>query len=185
MPPAPSPRPSSPSRRCRWCRGAIGQHPPERIEVVRQHPDDPLPEADVVILTWTSAEWSALDHVFRNSGTERYADAYDWRDDWHPYSRSVGGFKADAKSGPLWGNFCMVRIRDRSGRAWRVLLFKSNSHLAHPPWIFGLSAMIQLILADTKAGCIYSIGTAGGTGESERLGDSVVTNAALLDLQRI
>jgi hypothetical protein len=31
-----------------------------------------LPSADIVVLTWTSAEWSALDHVFRGRiGRER------------------------------------------------------------------------------------------------------------------
>jgi nucleoside phosphorylase len=63
-------------------------------------------------------------------------------------------------------------------------LFKSNSHLAHPPWIDGLSAMLRCILQDTRADRIYTIGTAGGARLNQRLGDAVVTNAALLDLTR-
>src|SRR5581483_9479750 len=127
-----------------------------------------------------------LDYVFAGSdaGTPRYAHDTAWKSDWLPYTRHVGGFVPDAKSGPLWGFFRLVQITDRSQRPWRVLLFKSNSHLAHPPWIEGLSAMTRLLLADTGADRIFSIGTAGGGRLDARLGDVVVTNAALLNLQR-
>ena len=91
---------------------------------------------------------------------------------------------ADSNSGALWGSFQLVRITDRSGRPWRVLLFKSNSHLAHSPWSDGLGAMLRHILEDTRADRIYTIGTAGGARASQRLGDSVITNAALLVLGR-
>lgn len=164
--------------------GAIGQQAPERIVLGARDDKDPLPNADIVVLTWTSAEWSALDQVFLGGDQPRADDDYDWRDGWKQYARSVGAYTADPKSGPLWGRFAMVRVFDRSGRPWRVLLFKCNAHLAHPPWIDGLSAMIWLILADTKCDRIYSIGTAGGSVASERLGDAVITNAAQLDLQR-
>ena len=77
-----------------------------------------------------------------------------------------------------------MKVVDRSGRPWRVLLFKSNSHLAHPPWITGLATMLRTVLEDTRADRILTIGTAGGARLDQRLGDSVVTNAALLDLGR-
>ena len=47
---------------------------------------------------------------------------YSWKGSWQQYSRGVGSYVADAKSGKLWGSFRMVRITDRSGRPWRVLL---------------------------------------------------------------
>ena len=34
-------------------------------------PRTKLPNADIAVITWTSAEWSALDHVFINSDKER------------------------------------------------------------------------------------------------------------------
>jgi hypothetical protein len=49
---------------------SIGRSAPARIAPGERGPDDPLPEADIVILTWTSAEWFAPDHVFVNSGKE-------------------------------------------------------------------------------------------------------------------
>jgi len=164
---------------------AIGRAAPERIALAPRHPDDPLPAADIVILTWTSAEWFALDHVFLNSDTPAdLTKDHAWKAAWLPYTRGASGYSADAGSGTLWGSFQLVRITDRSDRPWRVLLFKSNSHLAHPPWIAGLTAMLRGILDDTRADRIYSIGTAGGARPDQRLGDSVITNAALLDLER-
>jgi len=162
----------------------IGQTAPARMLIDERQPDDRLPLADVVVITWTTAEWSALDQVFLGNSTPRSADDKEWKEAWHPYSRGSAAFQADLKSGPLWGMFQLVRIADRSGRPWRVLLFKSNSHLAHPPWIDGLSAMLRSIVEDTKPDRIYSIGTAGGARPGGCLGDAVITNTALLDLQR-
>ena len=164
---------------------AIGWSAPEQIPVGTRRPDDPLPEADIVVLTWTSAEWFALDHVFRGSAAAAdYFGSFEWKRAWLPYSRGSSGYPADPKSGSLWGSFQLVRILDQSGRPWRVLLFKSNSHLAHSPWVAGLSAMLRCVLEDTRADRIYTIGSAGGARLDQRLGDSVVTNAALLDLGR-
>jgi len=44
--------------------------------------------------------------------------------------------------------------------------------------------MVRCILEDAKPDRIYSIGTAGGARLAESLGDAVVTNAALLTMQR-
>ncbi len=161
----------------------ISQSAPVQLSIAPRHPDDPLPFVDVVILTWTSAEWRALDHVFLNSGLESDPHDYAWKEKWLPYTRGASSYWADPKSGRLWGLFQLVQILDHSGRPWRVLLFKSNSHLAHSPWDEGLTAMLRFILEDTRTDRIYTIGTAGGARQDQRLGDSVITNAALLELQ--
>jgi nucleoside phosphorylase len=163
---------------------SIGQIPPKTIALGPRRPEDRLPAADVVILTWTSAEWSALDHVFLGRGNARNGDDSDWKKAWLLYTRDSANYTPDTKSGALWGWFRLVEIIDLSKRPWRVLLFKSNSHLAHSPWIPGLSAMMRLILEDTQADRVYSIGTAGGSRTSQKLGDSVVTNCAQFDMQR-
>jgi len=163
---------------------AMGQVAPVRVPIGARKPEDALPLADVVILTWTSAEWFALDHVFLNSGAPGSINDHSWRTSWLPYSRGASAYTADPGSGSLWGSFQLVEIADLSGRPWRVLLFKCNSHLAHPPWIEGLTAMLRAILEDAKPDRIYTIGTAGGARLDQRLGDSVVTNSALLTLQR-
>jgi nucleoside phosphorylase len=164
---------------------SIGQAAPVHIPLGIRDSDDRLPLADIVVVTWTSAEWFALDRVFVNSDQAGdFAIDRDWKNAWLPYTRGATDYTADPKSGELWGMFQFVKIADRSGRLWRVLLFKSNSHLAHPPWIGGLTAMLRHLLEDTKADRIYTIGTAGGARLNQRLGDSVVTNTTLLDLIR-
>lgn len=162
----------------------IGQRAPVRIAPGARAPDDPLPRADIVVITWTSAEWFALDHVFVDSAHTGDYNDYAWKQAWLPYTRGASPYAADAKSGALWGLFQMVRIVDRSGRPWNVLLFKSNAHLAHSPWLDGLSAMLRCIVEDARPDRIYTIGTAGGARHDQRLGDTVLANAALLELQR-
>ena len=163
--------------------GAVGQQAPAPIPIGNRWPNDPLPLADWVVITWTSAEWQALDHVFLNASATGDANR-EWRNNWHPYTRGASYYTADTQSGTLWGLFQLVRVTDRSGRPWRVLLFKSNAHLAHSPWVSGLSEMMRCILTDTKADRVYTIGTAGGARLDQCLGDSVITNAATLKLQR-
>lgn len=138
----------------------IGQRAPVRIAPGARAPDDPLPRADIVVITWTSAEWFALDHVFVDSAHTGDYNDYAWKQAWLPYTRGASPYAADAKSGALWGLFQMVRIVDRSGRPWNVLLFKSNAHLAHSPWLDGLSAMLRCIVEDARPDRIYTIGTA-------------------------
>src|SRR4051812_45492772 len=77
----------------------IRQTAPVAVPVGARNADDPLPQADIVILTWTSAEWSALDQVFMGRQTERSAEDSEWRKDWLPYTRGARGYAADAKSG--------------------------------------------------------------------------------------
>jgi nucleoside phosphorylase len=164
--------------------GSVAAVPPTPVNIGPRADDDPLPAADIVIVTWTTAEWSALDHVFLNSATPRSASDWQWKQAWRQYSRGASAYQADPQAGNLWGSFQLVRIDDLSGRPWRVLLFKSSAHLAHPPYIAGLRAMVRAILADTGADRIYSLGTAGGATAAERLGDAVITNSALLSLQQ-
>ena len=161
----------------------VGHSAPVAIVGEYDGPDAPLPKADVAVLTWTSAEWSALDHVFLGSTTTRTKTARDWERDWHRYSRNVAGHTSDNTGAPLWGAYRLVKMKGASGKPISVLLFKCDAHLAHPPWIAGLIQMTQQILDDSGAAWIYSIGTGGGSRVDECLGDVVVTNAAHIQLK--
>ena len=163
--------------------GRISQAPPTPLTLPYDGPNAPLPRADAVVLTWTAAEWSALDQVFLDSATSRTPSSREWERSWRLYSFDVGANTTDNIYNPLWGYFRTVQIADASGTAKTVLLFKCGAHLAHPPWLAGLTAMIGQILTETQAGWIYSIGTAGGTRADVRLGDVVVTNAADIQLK--
>lgn len=158
--------------------GALGRPAPEVVTVDYQGPDAPLPAADAVVLTWTSAEWAALDHVLVAGDPDHTRTGPEMEQSWHLYGADTSGFQTDNVPARLWGYYQVVRI----GGA-KVLLFKCDAHLAHPPWIKGLVEMLELILRDTEPSWIYSIGTAGGTRDDVRLGDVTVTNAAHIELK--
>jgi hypothetical protein len=158
----------------------IGQSAPQKIDFSYVDANEKLPVADIVVITWTSAEWSALDHVFANSDTTRRSDDYTWKKDWHLYSRNA----PESTSPNLWGFFRLVQIKNAAGVSQTVLLFKSEAHLAHPNYIAGLTQMVQCIIADVQPKQLYSIGTAGGSSLSEGLGDIVVTNSGYIELKR-
>lgn len=159
--------------------GSIGQVAPQLIPFDYKGPNESLPQADIVVITWTSAEWSALDHVFANSQTIRTTSDETWHKQWYLYSKNA----PQSTSPDLWGYFRLVSVKNKLGLVQTVLLFKSESHLAHPNYITGLTQMVQSIIADVQPKQIYSIGTAGGSSLSEILGDTVVTNSGHISLK--
>lgn len=138
-----------------------------------------VPKADIILVTWTSAEWSALDHVMLNSHVSRYPDDETWRKNWHSYAdnQEVAKYCDSPEDKPLF-YFQLVGIDDACGRQQRVMLVKSDVHLAHPPWISGLEATINTMLEKTGAKRIISTGTAGGGAITDMLGTAIVTNKA-------
>lgn len=153
----------------------IGEQAPEIIDFSYQGPDASLPSADIVVITWTSAEWSALDHVFVNSQTIRKSSDESWQSQWYLYSKNA----PKSYYSTLWGYFRLIKINDKT-----VLLFKSEAHLAHPNYIDGLEDMVKCIIADVQPKIIYSIGTAGGSSLEEVLGDTVITNSGHIILEK-
>lgn len=158
----------------------IGQKAPTNVDLNNPSKDTPLPKADIVVMTWTSAEWSALDHVFANSNTERHITSKGFRKEWYWRANDVkvpGAYD-------LWGRYRMVKITSVTGKEYDVLLYKSDAHLAHPPYCEGLIQMVKLILDEAKPKRLYTIGTAGGASLSEKLGDTVVTNAGHILIEK-
>ncbi|HJQ39098.1 MAG TPA: hypothetical protein VKB93_18320 [Thermoanaerobaculia bacterium] len=162
----------------------VGHTAPVVVDGVYDGPDAPLPKADVVVITWTSAEWNAFDHVFVNSSSTRYPDERDWEHAWHQYSKDVpANMTTDNTSAPLWGLYRLIDVKASRGKSLRVLLFKCDTHLAHPPYIQGLEQITNQLIDETGCSWIWSIGTAGGSRETENLGDVVITNAGHIQLK--
>jgi hypothetical protein len=159
---------------------AIKNAAPVLLPVDYQGPNAPLPKADMVVITWTNAEWSAFDHVFCGSGTERTATDTSWQNNWLLYTKGAPPPPATGTDYHLWGYYRMVQITGQSGKVLTVLLFKAQAHLAYDPYLTGLQAMTNAVLADTGAAYMYSIGTAGGAGDSDLLGNTVITNSGYL-----
>jgi hypothetical protein len=160
--------------------GRIGGEAPVLLPFDYAGPDAPLPPADAVVITWTTAEWSAFDHVFCNSGQPRSQKETAWQSDWKQYSKGAPPPPSSGTDYHLWGYYRMVQINGADGQPLKVLLFKAQTHLAYSPYLAGLEAMTQAILADTGCRYLYSIGTAGGVGEADLLGNTVVTNGGHL-----
>lgn len=136
-----------------------------------------LPQADVALITWTSAEWSALDHVFLNSNTERKPDEEAWRDAWKPWSANRG-------DDPVFYYQLVGITSDRTGAFTRVLLVKSEVHLAHYPYITGVEQMVETLITETGVETVISTGTAGGSSVSQPLGDVLLTTRAHINLEK-
>lgn len=188
-------------------------HPPTALKFPKGPPgtpggwleSDPLPKADVVVITWTSDEWKALHDVLAPGLAELAPDDFegDWRDLWYPYTRNFYKVYQDLWNHRLtqwqrarsmqtpslnqergvwyrkgiFGNFCRVTIGDRV-----VLLFRSCFHLNTDGRMIPLEKLIEQIIEDTNPSLILSVGTSGGVSTKDHLGDVVVTNKALFRL---
>jgi nucleoside phosphorylase len=133
-----------------------------------------LPKASAVVITWASAEWAALEHVFCAGGSAMpYSERS--RGSWAGWEKYSANLPANAPSDwSFWGYYRTVEINGEV-----VLLFKSNTHLDWPGATF-LTALIKLIIADVKPGLILSIGTAGGTKPLDHIGTVRAVSAGTL-----
>ena len=138
-------------------------------------PAEKMPEADIVVMTWASAEWAALQHVFVQSDEAMpYTDSSngEW-DGWQkydldmPYYPSSGGWD-------YWGYYRLVEINGKT-----VLLFKSNTHLDWPGEKY-LEDLVNRINEYVKPELILSIGTSGGCRVTDNLGAVNVVNSGTM-----
>ena len=153
---------------------------------------DPLPKADIAVITWTSAEWDAMKYVFTYKA---YAD-YDYsKEVWQPYSRNfytvyqdlwthslIGTATADPITPPSltsmeWGYSCLITIGAKT-----VLLLKSSMHMSTDGVTIPLRQFLRQIIEESGAKLVLTIGTAGGTQEDGYLGDVNITNQATFEL---
>lgn len=138
-------------------------------------PNGSLPRADVVVITWTSAEWAALHHVFCASGTPTPYSARHPSSlpGWRRYTDHLptDGHHSDWQ---FWGLYQEVTFAGRT-----ILLFKSNTHLDWPG-PSDLKTMIQLLIDTVQPDLIVSAGTAGGTRSDDHVGTVYIVDSAAL-----
>lgn len=168
---------------------------PEAVSMEVLEPQSALPAADVVVMTWTMAEWAALNHVFcdyREPMPPARVHDDSWREGWSAYSRNYyqihqymidveklyqGG--APSLTLQAWGRVRMVSIN-----GLKVLLVKSDMHLAQDGTGLPLLQFVEQICQESKPGLLLSIGTAGGVREEDALGCALVTNQAYFYLKK-
>jgi nucleoside phosphorylase len=150
---------------------AIGNQAPILLDT----PAEEMPEADIVVMTWASAEWAALQHVFVQSEVAMpYSDSSngDW-DGWQKYDLDMP-YAPSSDDWDYWGYYRLVEINGKT-----VLLFKSNTHLDWPGEKY-LEDLIRRINEYVKPELILSIGTSGGCRMTDNLGAVNVVNSGTM-----
>ena len=138
---------------------------------------DSLPEAEVLIVTWTVDEGHALSRVL--------TPGFDSQTDWEPYIKNFDAIAADMRPG------CPARQLGRLGTYWtsrighhRVTLFKSDSHMSQDgPKLANAHVWAQLI-DDCAPKWVITTGTGGAIGPESEVGDVVVSRFVTFDCQR-
>lgn len=145
---------------------------------------DPLPEADVLVVTWTVAEVEALADTL----TPGFS-----RKNWYRYDRFfqekyVSQIRkgAPALNAKRLGSYFPTRIGDKS-----VLCFKSELHMNQDGISTGdgtatlpVKDMFHQLIAEVKPKLFITVGTAGATFLEHELGDVMITRGAKFRLNR-
>ncbi|KAK43531.1 hypothetical protein BG58_32010 [Caballeronia jiangsuensis] len=145
--------------------------------------DAELPKADIVFFTWTSAEANAMSAVLTpgiwampRSGSND-ASWNEYTNQWASKFAGRSTARGPASISHYIGKYMPVVIGGR-----KVLLFKSNFHLARDDLSLPVRDMFRQVLEQTGARLAITTGTAGAIGPKLQLGDVVVTNRALFKL---
>jgi len=137
----------------------------------------PLPQADVLIVTWTMDEGHALSRVL--------TPGFDSRDDWTPYTQNYDVISAKMRPG------CPARNYRRLGTYWcgtigarTVTYFKSDSHMSQDGPDLANADVWRQIIADVSPRLVITTGTGGGIGPGAQVGDVVLSRFVGFDCQR-
>jgi hypothetical protein len=140
-------------------------------------PEEPLPPADVIVVTWTVAEAKALADVLT---PECSSDA------WQSYRHLLDSVYrplirkgAPALQSNRLGAYAQCRIGERN-----VLCMKSDLHLSQDGPRLPVRTLWKQIIEESQAKLVITTGTAGGIGSQTMLGDVVVTRSVQFDCRR-
>lgn len=129
-----------------------------------------LPQADVLVVTYTAAEAQALADVLTpghpSSAWAKYTT------NWTEYESQLT-WRSPAKESKCLGLWAVTEINGMS-----VVLFKSDLHLATDAASLPMRQLWQQLLTAVKPQLVITTGTAGGIGASTVLGDVAITNGA-------
>jgi nucleoside phosphorylase len=135
-----------------------------------------LPQADVLVVTWTAAEARALADVL-TPGTPSSA----WRrytDNWSHYEHQLTS-RSPARFSKCLGLWALSEIDGK-----QVALFKSDLHLATDAVSLPVRQLWAQLVQAVAPRLVITTGTAGGIGEQTQLGDVCVTNGAKFNCQQ-
>ncbi len=152
------------------------------------NPSDPLPHADVLIVTWTTAEAETLATLLTPGMP--FNNWYQYKSNLDHYIPLVTGNKApfnshsSARFFHSLGMYCPIKLAGK-----KVICLKSGLHLDHDTFNPGQPAPEQLpmldlwkqMIAETKADFIVTTGTGGAIGANVLLGDVIVAAETVFD----
>jgi nucleoside phosphorylase len=137
-------------------------------------PGEPLPRADVLVVTWTVDEGHALSRVL--------TPGKDSRNDYLAYTHGYDEIAKDMRRG------CPALKAKRLGAFWRttigtksVVVFKSESHMSQDGPKLPNRQVWRQIVDEVRPSLIITTGTAGGIGPDAQVGDVVVSAVVRFD----
>jgi nucleoside phosphorylase len=136
-----------------------------------------LPDADVLIVTWTVDEGHALSRVL--------TPGFDSKNDWKPYTKNFAAIATEMRAG------CPALQAGRLGTYWttkigerKVTLFKSDSHMSQDGPKLPNARVWKQIIEDCKPKWVLTTGTGGGIGPQTEVGDVLVSRFVTFDCKR-
>lgn len=133
-------------------------------------PTAKLPTADVLLVTWTSAEWMALADVF-TPGVHK-SKWLTYAENWDYYEAHLTG-RSPAHYAKCMAQYYLTRVGTT-----RVLCVHSELHLATDDDTAPVVALWKQMLTEVGPSLVITTGTAGGIGMSTVLGDVFVVGNA-------
>jgi len=147
----------------------LGPQPPAEMP-------DALPQADVLVVTWTAAEAHALADVLTPGHSSRVWTRY--TDDWTKYEHQLT-WRSPAKFSKCLGLWALTEIDGK-----HAVLFKSDLHLSTDAVSLPVRQLWAQLVEAVKPKLVITTGTAGGIGEHTQLGDVCATNGAKFNCQK-
>jgi hypothetical protein len=162
-----------------------GLEPQPQELAVEPDTEDPLPKADVLVVTWTIAEMLALADVLTpgvNPRTRWYRYDRLFEDEYLPLIRNG----APSRFSMRLGSYYPTKIGSKS-----VLCVKSELHLNQDGKKTGAGKatlparkFIRQMIDEVAPKLVITVGTAGGTLDGAKLGDVMITRAAQFRLSK-
>jgi nucleoside phosphorylase len=152
-----------------------GQAPAPTPLANKPSPNDPLPRADYVLVTWTVEEAKAL--------SDTLTPGYPSKTAWYPYAHNFASEYvpiirkgAPSLESKRLGSYFLTTIAGK-----KVLCMKSELHLSQDGPKMPIAKLWAQIIAEAQPKLIITTGTAGGIGSAVVLGDVLSAKSVRFD----
>ena len=136
--------------------------------------NNPLPNADVLVVTWTVEEGHALSRVL----TPGKDSQNDYRSYTHGYEKLSKLMQpgCPARQAARLGAFWVTQIGDKA-----VVIFKSDSHMSQDGPKLPNLLLWRQIINEVQPRLVITTGTGGGIGDKYEVGDVVASSIVRFD----